>query len=308
MHRRCLSGDDCSARAYSVSLMRSSVRRVPLPNPSALALMTSRVLELMVCAGPRVDRLFAGPSPITHVIYVIKENRTYDQVFGDLPASGDGTPADGDPSLAIFGSRRYRAPTGRSAAEHHAEPSRAGAAVRPVRSLLRQFRGKPRRPQLVDGRLFDRLRRQGFRWNYSGRGRTYDFEGFNRAPNIEGDRLPPELRLPVTAAISTRFMKRFVPYLNGGRDAAEPDSLYLWDAAARTGLSYRNYGEFIGTLSADDVTAVNERREQDLSRRLRHRRRRAEQATLEDHFNADLPRLRFARRPTRSRRTAIERP
>src|SRR5262249_31813302 len=36
-------------------------------------------------------------SPIEHVIYIIKENRTYDQVFGDLPQG------NGDPSLAIFG-------------------------------------------------------------------------------------------------------------------------------------------------------------------------------------------------------------
>ena len=47
--------------------------------------------------------LFAGRSPIKHVIYLIKENRTYDQVFGDLEKSGDGSKADGDPSLAIFG-------------------------------------------------------------------------------------------------------------------------------------------------------------------------------------------------------------
>jgi YVTN family beta-propeller protein len=36
-------------------------------------------------------------SPIKHVFYVIKENRTYDQVFGDMPQG------NGDASLAIFG-------------------------------------------------------------------------------------------------------------------------------------------------------------------------------------------------------------
>src|SRR5262245_40507581 len=36
-------------------------------------------------------------SPIEHVIYIIKENRTYDQVFGDLPQG------NGNPDLAIFG-------------------------------------------------------------------------------------------------------------------------------------------------------------------------------------------------------------
>ena len=37
------------------------------------------------------------PSPIKHVFYIIKENRTYDQVFGDLPQG------NGDPSLVQFG-------------------------------------------------------------------------------------------------------------------------------------------------------------------------------------------------------------
>ena len=37
------------------------------------------------------------PSPIKHVIYIIKENRTYDQVFGDM------TRGNGDPSLVMFG-------------------------------------------------------------------------------------------------------------------------------------------------------------------------------------------------------------
>jgi phospholipase C len=37
------------------------------------------------------------PSLIEHVIYVIKENRTYDQVFGDIKQG------NGDPNLCIFG-------------------------------------------------------------------------------------------------------------------------------------------------------------------------------------------------------------
>ena len=36
-------------------------------------------------------------SPIQHILYIIKENRTYDQVFGDI-AKGNG-----DPSLVLFG-------------------------------------------------------------------------------------------------------------------------------------------------------------------------------------------------------------
>ncbi|AMV16285.1 alkaline phosphatase family protein [Planctomyces sp. SH-PL14] len=38
-----------------------------------------------------------APSPIKHVIYIIKENRTYDQVFSDIPRGNR------DPSLLMFG-------------------------------------------------------------------------------------------------------------------------------------------------------------------------------------------------------------
>ena len=37
------------------------------------------------------------PSPIKHVLFIMKENRTYDQVFGDLKQG------NGDPSLTLFG-------------------------------------------------------------------------------------------------------------------------------------------------------------------------------------------------------------
>ncbi len=39
----------------------------------------------------------AGENPIRHVIYILKENRTYDQVFGDIAE------ANGDPNLVMFG-------------------------------------------------------------------------------------------------------------------------------------------------------------------------------------------------------------
>jgi len=44
-----------------------------------------------------VPRKLGEPSAIEHVVYVIKENRTYDQVFGDLAQ------ANGDPNLCVFG-------------------------------------------------------------------------------------------------------------------------------------------------------------------------------------------------------------
>jgi YVTN family beta-propeller protein len=49
--------------------------------------------------GNPVPRKVGDPSPIKHVFYVIKENRTYDQVLGDLPEG------NGDTSLVLFGER-----------------------------------------------------------------------------------------------------------------------------------------------------------------------------------------------------------
>ena len=75
------------------------------------------------------------PSPIKHVFYVIRENRTYDQILGDLDRG------NGDPILALFGE------------DDHAERARAGARVRHARQLLRGRRGQLRRPRVLDGRL-----------------------------------------------------------------------------------------------------------------------------------------------------------
>ena len=48
-------------------------------------------------AGNPIPQTLGGSSPIHHVFYIIKENRTYDQVFGDLPQG------NGDASLVEFG-------------------------------------------------------------------------------------------------------------------------------------------------------------------------------------------------------------
>jgi phospholipase C len=47
--------------------------------------------------GNPIPRKQGGQSPIKHVFYIIKENRTYDQVLGDLPKG------NGDKSLCLFG-------------------------------------------------------------------------------------------------------------------------------------------------------------------------------------------------------------
>lgn len=91
-------------------LETSSVEVFPRPDPHALSQDTTKVWQnngwndfvgVNRGAGDTVPtvipRRLGDPSPIKHVFVIVKENRTYDQVLGDL---GEG---NGDPSLAEFG-------------------------------------------------------------------------------------------------------------------------------------------------------------------------------------------------------------
>ena len=246
---------------YSVALVVGNISAVNTPDDPALVRYTQQVMRNNGLLGERQSRLFPGRSPIKHVIYVIKENRTYDQIFGDVEKSGDGTKADGDPSLAIFGAGATAArPNGQ---KQDISPNHRALALR-FGLFDRFFVNSEASP---DGHNWSTAAfstdyvDKAFRWNYGRRGRTYDFEGFNRLPNYEYVRGVPSLLGPrATKEDIANFMRRFIPYLQGARDVAEPESLYLWDAVARAGLSYRNYGEFVATLSEADVKAIRENR------------------------------------------------
>ena len=82
---------------------------VPLTELKNLARHTAQVLKDNHAGAAAKG---ATPKPIEHIIYVIKENRTYDQVFGDLPQG------NGDASLAIFG--REVTPNHHALAEQYA--------------------------------------------------------------------------------------------------------------------------------------------------------------------------------------------
>lgn len=246
---------------YSAAIVIGNISAVNLPDDPALARYTQQVMRNNGLLGPRQARLFPGRSPIKHVIYVIKENRTYDQLFGDVEKSGDGTKADGDPLLAIFGAGAAAArPDGQ---RQDISPNHRALALR-FGLLDRFFVNSEASP---DGHNWSTAAfstdyvDKAFRWNYSRRGRTYDYEGFNRLPNYEPLRGSPSLFGPrATAEDVANYLRRFIPYLHGSRDVAEPETLYLWDAAARAGLTYRNYGEFLATLSEADVKSIRENR------------------------------------------------
>ncbi|MBV8244930.1 MAG: YncE family protein, partial [Candidatus Eremiobacteraeota bacterium] len=155
-----------------------------------------------------VERYAAAPSqtvvrtggPIKHVIYVIKENRSYDQVLGDLKIG------DGDPNLVLF-----------------------GQAVTPNQHAL------ARRFGVLD-RAFtnSQVSADGHNWS--------------------------------TAAFANDYLERYWPPQYGGRRdlydfedgavASVPRGGYLWDAAARANVTFRDYGEFVTnpTSPGGDVT------------------------------------------------------
>jgi len=81
-------------RSYVLNLLRGSVSILDPPRPGAeLDSMTARVRR----GAPLQRPAGARELPIRHVFYVVRENRTYDQVLGDLPRG------DGDSTLTLFG-------------------------------------------------------------------------------------------------------------------------------------------------------------------------------------------------------------
>ncbi len=146
--------------------------------------------------------------PFEHVIYIVKENRTYDQVFGDLKQ------ADGDSSLLFF--PRSVSPN------HHALAERFGIFDR----FFVNAEVSPDGHEWSMAAYVTDYAEKTIPSNYSGRGRTYDYQGTNR------NAIPDD-------------------------DVAEPSSGYLWNLAERAGITYRDYGEF--TAEADDPPSAGSR-------------------------------------------------
>ena len=139
--------------------------------------------------------------PFRHVVYVIKENRTYDQVFGDLPEG------DGDSTLLFFGPR--------SSPNHRALARRFGLFDR----FFTNAEVSPDGHNWSTAAYTTDYLQKTVPQRYSMRGRSYDYEGTNRG-TWDDPQIPDD-------------------------DAAEPAHGYLWDLAARRGITFRNYGEFV---------------------------------------------------------------
>ena len=97
-----------TTQEYIGGLFQGTLSQIDVPNPSEMSKYTKTAFA---CSPLREDKApvvkpveannpvpakVGDPSPIKYCIYIIKENRTYDQVLGDLPQG------NGDPTLCIF--------------------------------------------------------------------------------------------------------------------------------------------------------------------------------------------------------------
>lgn len=226
---------DSAGRFYGLNIIEGQVQTLPVPNSVQLSAQTQQVI-----ANNRLAEVGSVPAPlgqiglknggIKHVIYIVKENRTYDQVLGDLPQG------NGDPSLAIFGRK--------------VTPNLHALAERFV--LLDNFYdcgeasgdGWPWSTQGIANEYVIK----NLPYNYSGRGRNYDFEGQNNGYLVGGF----AAKDPNGNTNSTIFPNGAPPI----PDVAEAPGGHIWDLMANAKLSYRNYGFFtsfgVGSVLPDN--------------------------------------------------------
>jgi YVTN family beta-propeller protein len=220
--------------ASPLNLLEGDVQLLPIPDDAELNRLTQ-----MVLANNRLDSL-AGEKPnplaylglksgkITHVLYIIKENRTYDQVFGDLPQG------NGDPTLCIFG--------------HDVTPNLHALAERFVLLDNLYACGEVSGDGWVwsTQSLANPYVERNVPYNYSDRGRKFDFEGQNNGYPTGG--------FPATGPDGKPTSTNPI-FKDGGKpipDVAEAPGGHLWDLCRRQGVSFRNYGFYL-SVADDDV-------------------------------------------------------
>ncbi len=104
------AADDDDGPQYIGSLMKGTMSVIDMPSEKKLNGYSQQVYKNTPYTkeketlstgkeGNPIPMKIGNPSPIKHVFYIVKENRTYDQVLGDVPAG------NGDSSLVLFGKK-----------------------------------------------------------------------------------------------------------------------------------------------------------------------------------------------------------
>jgi YVTN family beta-propeller protein len=180
---------------------------------------TSVVLESnrMKAAAEKITFAGGAQDRIKHVIYIIKENRTYDQILGDLEK--DGKPAgNGDPSLTMYGES--------ITPNEHKLALQFGVLDNFFDSGEVSGDGHVWSTAAIGTDYLEKTWQQSYR----GGERTYDYEG------VVAEGYPLLQKIP---------------------DVNEPNSGYLWGNLAAHGKSYYHFGEFIATTFCNEAKTVN---------------------------------------------------
>jgi YVTN family beta-propeller protein len=222
-----------SANQYILQLSKAGFLSGVLPQTAASLAKTTQIVAnndhfaFMPSAYEEKTMAFLHQH-IKHIIYIIRENRTYDQMLGDL---GEG---NSDPSLAEFGNTD--APNAHNLATNFVDLDNFYD--------VGEVSGNGW-PWSTTAHESD-MSAKNLSVNYAGRGLTYDWEGTNRNVDVAIATLKGrEEEEPLYAAV----LPDAPDVLPGTANIAAPDSPtgipergYLWDAALRAGLTVRNYG------------------------------------------------------------------
>ncbi|HUO10534.1 MAG TPA: alkaline phosphatase family protein [Phycisphaerae bacterium] len=210
---------------YVLNALEGNISMLAVPSAAELSTSTEKVLEqnrLTQLAAPQKNPLAdisLAAGKIKHVLYIIKENRTYDQVLGDLKQGNS------DPSLTLFGK--------------NVTPNQHALAERFVLLDNVYASGEVSGDGWVWSTqgMADAYVARNVPYSYSRRGRKFDFEGANNGYPTGG--APAELDGKPLA--TTQSFKNGVPPIpdvaNTGRN--------IWDAAKEARISLRNYGFFL---------------------------------------------------------------
>jgi YVTN family beta-propeller protein len=200
--------DGASDPQYTGSMIKGSVTVVDVPAGHELRHLTRRVDRNNQVDARRRAMPF-GAHRIKHVIYIIKENRTYDQIFGSL---GKG---NGDPSLNLFG--------------NDSAPN--------TRELARRF------TTLDNFYANAEVSADGHNWADQAQANQYTEMGWpiNYSPSPRSSQRSYDFEQAPTSELFASEPLQGDPSIARG-PAANPVG-YLWDAAYNAGVSFRDYGE-----------------------------------------------------------------